>query len=212
VKKSVFLGLFLAKRLVNFTPRCAKLRRKITNSLARLAAGFFLPVGCHVKFYYGLTSFQMLQEAVYVVCDVLGHGSGNKAPLLMLETAAQETRCGTFKDPTPYGAGRGVFQLDLIAFEDISFRCPPKAYRLIKDEFGIDIRKCQHSQVDSSPLLAAIFCRIFYLLIPAQIPQTVEERAEYWKRYYNTVAGKGTALEYIANAAVLEQLEGEQIV
>lgn len=175
-------------------------------------AGFFLPAGFNVKLYYGLTSFNNLIEAVYAVCDVLGHGAGNKAPLLMLETAAQETRAGTFKDPTPYGAGRGVFQIDKIAFDDLCTRCPPRAYKAVQEAFGIDIRKCQHSQVDNSPLLAAIFCRIFYLMIPAAIPQTVEERAHYWKRYYNTVAGKGTAEEYVVNAAVLQRMEGEQVV
>ena len=208
----MFFRLFLAKRLGNFAPRCAKLRSMITHSLARLIAGFFLPAGYDVKFYYGLTSFQMLQEAVYAVCDVLGHGQGNKAALLMLETAAQETRAGTFKDPTPYGAGRGVFQIDKIAFDDLCTRCPPRVYESIKQAFAIDIRKCQHNQVDSSPLLAAIFCRLFYYLIPAPIPQTVEERADYWKKYYNTVAGKGTAAEYVANAAVIERLEGGQLV
>lgn len=154
----------------------------------------------------------MLKEVVYAVCDVLGHGAGNKAPLLMLETSAQETRCGTFKDPTPYGAGRGCFQIDKIAFDDLCTRCPPHVYKAIQDAFAIDIRKCQHSQVDYSPLLAAIFCRLFYLLVRPPIPQTVEERAEYWKRYYNTVAGKGTAVEYIAHAGFVEQLEAETLV
>lgn len=159
-----------------------------------------------MNFYYGLTSLAMLREIIYAVCDVLGHGAGNKAPLLMLETAAQETRCGTYKDPTPYGAGAGVFQCDLIAFQDVQQRCPVSAHRKISDAFGIDLKKVKYEQLLYSPLLGAIFCRIHYLLRNEPIPQDQAGRAEYWKRYYNTSAGKGTALEYLANASIIEQI------
>ena len=29
-------------------------------------------------------------------------------------------------------------------------------------------------------------CRMFYMRIKESIPNTVEKRAEYWKKYYNT--------------------------
>lgn len=148
----------------------------------------------------------MLREIIYAVCDVLGHGAGNKATMLMLETAAQETRCGTYKDPTPYGAGAGVFQCDLIAFQDIQQRCPVSAYRKVSDAFGIDIKKAKHEQLLYSPLLGAIFCRLHYLLRNEPIPQDEVGRAEYWKKHYNTRAGKGTVQEYLANASIIEQL------
>ncbi|HEY6527260.1 MAG TPA: hypothetical protein VIZ65_01100 [Cellvibrionaceae bacterium] len=163
-----------------------------------------------MKYFYGLTSFAMLREIVYAVCDVLGRGAGDKAAILMLETAAQETRCGTYKDPTPYGAGAGVFQCDLIAFQDVQQRCPVSAYRRVSDEFGIDLKKAKHEQLLYSPLLAAIVCRIHYLLCVEPIPQNEHGRAEYWKRFYNSSLGKGTPLEYLAHTAIIQQLQEDE--
>ncbi|MBJ3579628.1 hypothetical protein JGC46_23410, partial [Salmonella enterica subsp. enterica serovar Derby] len=35
------------------------------------------------------------------------------------------------------------------------------------------------------------------LAVPESIPATRVERASYWKKYYNTSAGKGTPQDYI---------------
>ena len=35
------------------------------------------------------------------------------------------------------------------------------------------------------------FCRIFYRRKPGAIPGTLAGRAVYWKKYYNTLLGKG---------------------
>ena len=44
---------------------------------------------------------------------------------------------------------------------------------------------------------SVFMCRRFYMRIKESIPNTVEKRAEYWKKYYNTEQGKGTTTEYI---------------
>lgn len=151
--------------------------------------------------FYGLAKQKHLRDIVIAVCETLGYGGlGGYAVDLMLETAAQETHCGQFRDPTPLGAGRGLFQMDLIAFDDIRNRARASDIRMVIDNFGIDIRKCNHAQLDHSPLLAAIFCRLFYKLIPAAIPGDLVGRAEYWKKYYNTAVGDGSVGEYVNNA------------
>lgn len=48
-----------------------------------------------------------------------------------------------------------------------------------------------------NPYLSLIFTRLFYRLIPEAIPETIEGRAKYWKKYYNTVLGKGTVEHYL---------------
>jgi len=151
--------------------------------------------------YYGLANQRHLRDTVVAVCSVLGYGGqGGFAVDLMMETAAQETRCGQYRDPTPNGAGRGLFQVDPVAFNDICQRARTNDLEMIFSHFAIDIKKIRHDALDYSPLLAAIFCRLFYKLIPDVIPASVEGRAVYWKKHYNTVLGAGTAAEYVVNA------------
>lgn len=138
-------------------------------------------------------------EFVVEVCNVLGHGENNTAVQLMLETAAQETHLGRYRDPTPHGAGRGLFQCDPISFNDVQQRARKSDVDAVRQRFGLDITQVQHSALDSSPLLAAIFCRLHYKFFPEVIPLTVEGRGSYWKRLYNTTSGRGTVAEYVRN-------------
>lgn len=45
--------------------------------------------------------------------------------------------------------------------------------------------------------LAVLMARIHYMRFSAPVPSTLQGQAEYWKRYYNTTAGKGTPGKYI---------------
>lgn len=47
--------------------------------------------------------------------------------------------------------------------------------------------------------LACLFARLHYMRVPAPIPLDLHGQAEYWKRYYNTHAGKGTPMKYLAD-------------
>lgn len=152
------------------------------------------------RVYYGLARSGNVFECARAVCDVLGHGANGTAIFMLVETAAQETHGGRYRDPTPAGAGRGLCQVDEIAFVDVQQRTRERDRFAVRDAFGVDVLRAEHGWLDYSPLLSMIFCRLFYRLIPDEFPLTVEGRAEYWKRFYNTVAGKGTADEYIENA------------
>ena len=44
---------------------------------------------------------------------------------------------------------------------------------------------------------AIVHCRIKYWRVPKPMPNTLEGRAKYWKKYYNTDQGKGTTEKYI---------------
>lgn len=151
------------------------------------------------KVFYGLGS---KNEAVVIarkICDVLGGGVNNTAIQLMVETAQQETLLGSFRDKRPLSHGIGLCQFDFIGFKDVQERTRPHINTKIFEHFGIKIRKVQHRDLAYSPFLSLLFCRLFYLLRPDPIPQSIDERADYWKQHYNTVKGKGTADEYIAN-------------
>lgn len=44
---------------------------------------------------------------------------------------------------------------------------------------------------------ACLFARLHYLWFPAPVPEGVASQADYWKRYYNTLAGRGRTEKYI---------------
>tara|TARA_R100001510_G_C7625622_1_gene185568 strand:- start:455 stop:943 length:489 start_codon:yes stop_codon:yes gene_type:complete len=44
---------------------------------------------------------------------------------------------------------------------------------------------------------AIAHCRIKYWRVPEKLPTNLEERAKYWKKFYNSGKGKGTESHYI---------------
>lgn len=158
--------------------------------------------------YYGLVNQRQALDTAKAVCAAVNDLPGHYSLELLLETAAQETRLGTVKDPSPYRAGTGLCQIDPIGFKDAVERCPPAWKAMFKLAFDVDISKVQYVELEHSPLLSFIFCRIHYRLAPGAIPATVPERAAYWKTFYNSVLGAGTPLEYIGNATLATALLG----
>ncbi len=150
------------------------------------------------KMFYGLTrqsqAYQMAKDVVTVL------GGGKNAELLLLETAMQETKLGTFRDPSKDGAGRGITQFDKIGIEDTVQRAKQSERDQVLEAFGIDIWMLDHDDLDFAPLPCFVLTRLKYKRIPEAIPSDVEGRAHYWKEHYNTFAGKGTVDEYIINA------------
>lgn len=123
-----------------------------------------------------------------------------EAEELMVGTFAQESGCGKYIKSLK-GPELGYWQMLPTKHDEIvrtiSSRIP---------QFSMIIQEmCKLSRgFDSSLLLDNIrysccFARLHYWLISEQIPKTLEEQAEYWKKYYNTVSGKGTKEEYIEN-------------
>lgn len=63
--------------------------------------------------------------------------------------------------------------------------------------FGIDIELVEWEHLRYNPLLAMLFTRLKYKLIPELVPKSIEARARYWKMFYNSKAGKGTVEHYL---------------
>lgn len=152
---------------------------------------------------YGLVSSLQVPQFCRAVVDVLG--GGDAAYRLMCETAAAETLCGTLRDKTPNGAGRGLFQCDLIGFNDVQLRARQSDVDALQRAFDFDLRQLEWSALNHSPLLAAAVCRLHYKLRPGVIPASLEERAAYWKQHYNSVLGKGTVKDYINKVQAWER-------
>lgn len=149
---------------------------------------------------YGLLNAQQIEETIVSVVAVLGGGSD--AISLMLGTCAAETNLGKAKDRHTE-SGFGLFQMDKIAVFDVVDRTRGHHRDLIEDHYGINVDEVEPRDLNHNPLIAAIMCRLFYKLIPEAIPSDMEGRADYWKKYYNTEAGKGTPEHYLKQSEQL---------
>lgn len=148
--------------------------------------------------FYGLTDRLQILQMATAICDVLGHGSAHCAVDLMVETCAAETHLGTARDKTIYGAGTGVAQVDKGTFEWLQgkYGNHPIADKLA-EHFNIHLGRIVYQELEISPLVCLIFCRLRYWTVSKPIPRTQPERASYWKVFYNSSAGKGTPEEYL---------------
>ncbi len=150
---------------------------------------------------YGLINLAQVKHYAQAVCDVLGRGDQNAAVYLLCETAAAETQFGTYADPTPNGAGRGLYQCDELPFKDTINRASQKDIDAIKTAFDVHLKLIEWDDLTYSPLLATIVARLHYKLRPGAVPQSLKGRAEYWKKHYNSVLGKGTVEHYLESAS-----------
>lgn len=149
--------------------------------------------------HYGLKSHQQALELASAVCAVLGHGMHGCAMHLLLETASAETQLGTYPDRYD-PEGFGLCQFDTIGFNGVKNRTRTKDKLLVSSHFGYDLDKVDARDLEDDPLLSLIFCRLKYRLRPEPIPADLTGRARYWKRFYNSSAGKGTPRHYMAAA------------
>jgi len=144
---------------------------------------------------YGIDVAQFRRLVVRPALNHIGLWSA-AAENLVLGTAMHESLLIWIKQIS--GPALGVFQME------------PATHRDIHESFLRYKRELQRSVLstaapfpgdfpDSSELVwnlryAAAMCRIHYLRVPAPLPRENDAYAltEYWKRHYNTVAGKGT--------------------
>lgn len=147
---------------------------------------------------YGLMPNDDLKTMSYDVCSTL-QGSGEYAAIsadFLYEIAMAETNGGRTWDKTQF-AGMGITQIDKIGFVDTIKRTPTKRKAEVLEKFGFDLDLCEWGELRHNPRLCLLITRLFLMLRPGAIPKTIEERSGYWKRWYNSKAGKGTPKRYL---------------
>lgn len=123
--------------------------------------------------------------------------------LLML-TAAQESKMGTYLKQMKDGPARGIFQMEPNTEKDIYenfLRYKPNLKHLVE---GYKLRQPGVEGLDlwmNIPYQVAM-ARVHYFRVKKPLPKSVGAWAKYWKKYYNTHLGKGTWEE--AEGAYLE--------
>jgi hypothetical protein len=147
--------------------------------------------------FYGLISERSLRECVQRVCNVLGRGKYGCAVDMLLETAAIETNSGHRRERSLRPKGIGIFQMPRIAFIDVKENVADVDIYSVEQKFGFDIRAVAYDQLANSPLIAAVFCRLFYMIKPERFPESIIARAGYWKEHYATATDHATTIHYV---------------
>lgn len=147
---------------------------------------------------------KQLREAIIKVLTKFNMKVTNNIVNMLVGTACVESDCGKFIKQVK-GPACGIFQIEPNTAKDIinnyiNYRKNLKDIhnKLYNIYLTLEENLCYN-------LAYSIFmCRVFYLRIKEPIPESVEDQAKYWKKYYNTYLGKGTEQLYINKVEKLD--------
>lgn len=111
------------------------------------------------------------------------------AVALLLGTAAVESAFGTYLRQKS-GPALGAFQVEYQTFEWLRGKYQSQ-YPTLRDRKFVEL--------EWDLRLSIITARLRYRVRPEALPaaDNVFHQAEYWKQFYNTSRGKGTAMHYV---------------
>lgn len=155
---------------------------------------------------------RQLKELITSVLKKFDNYSAEAVDLLML-TAAQESHCGEYIQQLGGGPALGIFQMEPATLDDIW-----ENYIHFRNDLGIKVKQFLTSQnlkmnLCGNLLFQIVIARVHYMRVSAPIPERkdfstvgtigqelyVMALADYWKRYWNTEKGAGTAQEAFEN-------------
>ena len=121
----------------------------------------------------------------------------------------QESRMGkakgTYEISTDGKGSFGVAQVDKVAFDAVQSKLkdPKSQYytyvKEVKDAIGVDLTEVKYKELGDDTL-SILFGRLYLMqLTDDPIPKNLKDQAAYWKKYYNTKAGQGTAGQFLRN-------------
>lgn len=123
---------------------------------------------------------------------------------LLVGTALKESGGLRWRVQLSGGPARGLFQMERATYDDIwnnylAFRLPLS--EAIRQAFTPAGETLEFDQITDDDAYAALMARLKYLRVPAPLPLANDllDQANYWKTYYNTKLGKGTAAEYVSS-------------
>lgn len=126
---------------------------------------------------------------------------------LMAGTIAQESLCGLYLKQDG-GPALGITMVEPATHYDIHnnyLRFKPDLAALVYKACDMKWHNIGTIPYDETLIFnlryAVAMGRLVYARVPEQLPflNDIAGQAEYWKRYYNTVKGKGTPQQYIGN-------------
>jgi hypothetical protein len=123
-----------------------------------------------------------------------------EAENLLMGTAAQESRLGTYLCQLGDGPALGIMQMEPATFNDIKVNYLFHRSVLVSKILGVSgCVRLVPEYLEWNIALSVCMARIHYYRCPDTLPIDLPGMAAYWKKYYNTRLGKGTEEEFIVN-------------
>ena len=109
------------------------------------------------------------------------------------------------------GPARGLFQCEawvavdicknyLHYRKDLMHKVAESA--MVKLSYFVDPKEADWDFILETNIAAQIaMCRLHYRRIPKPLPSSDEGQANYWKKYYNSMAGRGTVEDFLVRSA-----------
>jgi hypothetical protein len=116
------------------------------------------------------------------------------------QVAIVESQLGLHDGTFDGSGGCGIWQVDPIGLKRTkdthSHPELTRQHHKIWKALGLEWKSVQCDDLNY-PLLGALAARLYLMTIPESIPEGLEARAKYWKKYYNTNKGSGTDDDFI---------------
>ncbi len=148
------------------------------------------------------------QDVTRKAIEAVTFGDENTSNFLN-RIALVESDFGTDKNTFKQKDSSGIFQIEREgAYNEVIRRLDSEAdvggnvrryNEQLKDSYGIDLSQMSYEDLEQ-PFVGAAFARAYLLTVPESIPTDLQEQGEYWKKYYNTVLGKGTPARFVREA------------
>lgn len=137
---------------------------------------------------------------LYIIRPTLEHLQlwSQSAENLLLGTAAQESQMGYYLHQLN-GPALGIYQIEPATHQDVWQNYID--YRVHLSKKLLALGAMNKSSLVTNLSYATAMARIIYLRIAAPMPESddIAGLAQYYKTHYNTVKGKATVEEFIAN-------------
>ncbi|MEQ8443111.1 MAG: hypothetical protein RIM33_14240 [Alphaproteobacteria bacterium] len=118
---------------------------------------------------------------------------------LVLGTALAESRGGTYLKQLGSGPALGIYQMEPATHKDIyeNFLSYRGSLRARAEQFLYPADDAL-TQLKTNLAYATVMCRIHYYRVPKALPDAadIDGLGAYWKDYYNTAEGAGTAEKF----------------
>lgn len=116
---------------------------------------------------------------------------------LLLGTCLQESMGGLFLRQVK-GPACGIYQMEPATAQDIIDNYLKHRPALLEKVFQFyNYYNSLEDNLTGNLFFATAMCRVHYLRVKEKLPNCTTGYATYWKKYYNTSAGKGTVMEFI---------------
>jgi len=139
---------------------------------------------------------KLVNETLWELSSVIPYS--RKAEDLVCGTIAQESDYGKYRTQIGGGPALGIPQMEPATFRSIIddyLKYRPHIWNKIAQISGVLAPNI--NDLINNDKLAICMCRVQYYRQKQEIPETLEEQAKFYKKYYNTPRGKATAEEYI---------------